>query len=315
LAGIAFEILRKALDLAMTLGGQVSAVVIGKECREGAAELIAHGAGRVFIVEDPRLGLYQADAFTKILCRLVGELCPGIVLLGGTSVGADLAPAVAARLGTGLTAHCTDLHIEAVDGRDQLVMVVPGWRGSMMVKIVCPEKRPVMATIRPGVLERGRPDPSRQGEIVAVSADIDEKDFRARTIEMVREAQESSLEGAAIIVSGGFGFYEAGGVALLGQLARAIGGATAGSRPACDAGWIPESRMIGQSGKNVSPDLFITIGASGAPHYTTGFAKSKLIVAIDKNPKALIFEIADFGVAADLREIIPALIDELGAKG
>ncbi len=315
LAGVALEILKKALDLAATLEGQVSAVVIGKECCECAAELIAHGAGRVFIVEDPRLGLYQADAFTKILCRLIGELGPGIVLLGGTSVGADLAPAVAARLGTGLTAHCTDLHIESIDSRDQLVMVVPGWRGSMMVKIVCPEKRPVMATIRPGVLERDRPDPSRKGEIVAVSADIDEKDFRARTIERVREAEESSLEGAAIIVSGGFGFYEAGGVALLDQLARAIGGVTAGSRPACDAGWIPESRMIGQSGKNVSPDLFITIGASGAPHYTTGFAKSKLIVAIDKNPKAPIFDIADFGVAGDLKEIVPALVEELKAKG
>jgi electron transfer flavoprotein alpha subunit len=315
LAGVALEILKKALDLATTLEGQVSAVVIGKECRECAAELIAHGAGRVFVVEDPRLALYQADACTKILCGLIGEIGPGIVLMGGTSVGADLAPAVAARLGTGLTAHCTDLHIEAIEGRDQLVMVVPGWRGSMMVKIICPEKRPVMATIRPGVLERDKPDPSRNGEIIVVSANLDEKDFRARTIEMVRESEESSLEGASIVLSGGFGFYEAGGVAFLDQLAHALGGVTAGSRPACDAGWIPESRMIGQSGRTVSPDLFITIGASGAPHYTTGFAKSKLIVAIDKNPKAPIFDIADFGVAADLREIIPALLEELGAKG
>jgi electron transfer flavoprotein alpha subunit len=313
-AGVALEILKKALDLAAILKGQVSAVVIGKDCRECAAELIAHGAGRVFIVEDPRLGLYQADACTKILCRLIVETRPDIVLMGGTSVGSDLAPAVAARLGTGLTAHCTDLHIEAVEGRDQLVMVVPGWRGSMMVKIVCPEKRPVMATIRPGVLERGRPEPSRKGETIAVSADIDEEDFRARTLEMVRESKESALEKAKIIVSGGFGFYEAGGVALLDQLARTLGGVTAGSRPACDAGWIPESRMIGQSGRTVSPDLFISIGASGAPHYTTGFAKAKLIVAIDKNQKAPIFDIADFGVVGDLKEIIPALVEELEAK-
>jgi electron transfer flavoprotein alpha subunit len=168
-----------------------------------------------------------------------------------------------------------------------------------------------MATIRPGVMERGRPDPSRKGEIVAVSPDVDEKDFRARTIEMVRESEEGALEQAKIIVSGGFGFYEAGSVLLLEKLARAIGGVTAGSRPACDAGWVPESRMIGQSGKTVSPDLFISIGASGAPHYTTGFAKSKLIVAIDRNPKAPIFDIADFGIAGDLREIMPALVDEL----
>jgi electron transfer flavoprotein alpha subunit len=313
-AGVALEILKKALDLAAILEGQVSAAIIGKECHECAAELIAHGAGRVFVVEDTRLGLYQADACTKILCSLIVETRPDIVLMGGTSVGADLAPAVAARLGTGLTAHCTDLHIEAIEGRDQLVMVVPGWRGSMMVKIVCPEKRPVMATIRPGVLERGRPDPSRQGEIIAVSSDLDEEDFRARTLEMVRESEESALELAKIIVSGGFGFYEAAGVALLDQLARKLGGVTAGSRPACDAGWIPESRMIGQSGRTVSPDLFISIGASGAPHYTTGFAKAKLIVAIDKNPKAPIFDIADFGIVGDLKEIIPALEEELESK-
>jgi len=313
-AGVALEILKKALDLAATLEGRVSAAVIGTECRESAAELIAHGAERVFVVEDPRLGLYQADVCTKILCRLIGETRPDIVLMGGTSVGADLAPAVAARLATGLTAHCTDLHIEAIEGRDQLVMVVPGWRGNMMVKIVCPVKRPVMATIRPGVMERGRPEPSRRGEIVAVGPDVDEEDFRARTLEMVRESEEGALEQAKIIVSGGFGFYEAGGIALLDELANALGGVTAGSRPACDAGWIPESRMIGQSGRTVSPDLFISIGASGAPHYTTGFAKSKLIVAIDRNPKAPVFDIADFGVAGDLKEIIPSLVEELKAN-
>jgi electron transfer flavoprotein alpha subunit len=310
-AGVALEILQKACELASRLDGRVSAVVIGQDCRACAAALIAHGAGRVFVVEDPRLGLYQADACTKILCRLIGEIRPGIVLMGGTSVGADLAPAVAARLATGLTAHCTDLRIEAIDGLDQLVMVVPGWRGNMMVKIVCPEKRPVMATIRPGVMERGRPDSTRKGEIVAVGADIDDGDFRTRTVEMVRESEPSELEQAKIVVSGGFGFYEAGGISLLEELAQAIGGVTAGSRPACDAGWVPESRMIGQSGSTVSPDLFISIGASGAPHYTTGFAKSKLIVAIDRNPKAPVFDIADFGIAGDLREIVPALVEEL----
>jgi electron transfer flavoprotein alpha subunit len=315
LAGVALEILKKALDLAVILEGQVAAVVIGKECRKYAAELIAHGAERIFVVEDPRLGLYQADVYTKILCRLIGEIHPDVVLMGGTSIGADLAPAVAARLGTGLTAHCTDLHIEAFEGRDQLVMVVPGWRGNMMVKIVCPEKKPVMATIRPGVMEKGIPDPLRKGEIVPVIPEIAEEDFQARTLESIRESEESALEGAKIIVSGGFGFYEAGGIALLDQLARALGGVTAGSRPACDAGWIPESRMIGQSGRTVSPDLFISIGASGAPHYTTGFTKSKLVVAIDKNPKAPVFDIADIGVVGDLKEIIPAIVEELEAKG
>ncbi|NPV03900.1 MAG: electron transfer flavoprotein subunit alpha/FixB family protein [Syntrophaceae bacterium] len=313
--GVTLELLNKATDLASMQDGAVSAVVIGQEgCRGCAAELIAHGAGRVFVVEDPRLGLYQADVFTTILCRVIAEARPGVVLLGATAIGADLAPSVAARLGTGLTAHCTDLHLEDIDGRRQLVMVVPGWRGSMMVKIVCPERRPVMATVRPGVLEKGTPDPARNGAVVIVPADIREADFRARTLEMVREAEEGGLEQAAVIVSGGFGFYEAGGISLLERLARAVGGVTAGSRPACDAGWIPESRMIGQSGKTVSPKLFISIGASGAPHYTTGFTSASLIVAIDKNPKAPIFDIADFGIVGDLRDIIPALAEVLEAE-
>ena len=314
LVPVALEILNKARELAGPLGARVSAVVIGADCGACAAELVAHGADRVFAVEDARLGLYQSDAFTAILCRIVGETRPGLVLLGATSVGADLAPAAAARLATGLTAHCTDVHMEAIDGREQPVMTVPGWRGNMMVKIVCPEKRPVMATIRAGVMEKGVPDPSRQGEIVAFDAGLADGDFRARTLEWVPEAGEGELEQARVVASGGFGFYEAGGTALLEELALAAGGVTAGTRPACDAGWVPESRLIGQSGRTVSPDLFISVGASGAPHYTTGFAKSKIVVAVDRNPKAPVFDVADFGIAGDLREVLPALVEELRRK-
>ena len=308
---VALEILNKARELAGPLGARVSAVVIGDDCSACAAELAAHGADRVFVVEDARLHLYQADAFTAALCGIIRETRPGLVLLGATSIGADLAPAAAARLATGLTAHCTDIHFETISGRGQPVMTVPGWRGNMMVKIICPEKRPVMATIRPGVMEKGVSDPSRRAEIVAFDAGFAVGDFRARTLEWVPEAGEGELEQARVVVSGGFGFYEAGGTALLEELAIAVGGVTAGSRPACDAGWIPESRLIGQSGKTVSPDLFISVGASGAAHYTTGFAKSKIIVAVDRNPKAPIFDIADFGIAGDLREVLPVLIEEL----
>jgi len=314
LMSVALEILSKARELAGPLGARVSAVVIGEGCGACPDELVAHGADRVFVVEDARLRLYQADAFTAILCRIVGETRPGLVLLGATSVGADLAPAAAARLATGLTAHCTDVHIEDIDGRAQPVMTVPGWRGNLMVKIVCPEKRPVMATVRTGVMEKSAPDPSRTGEVVALEAGLGEGEFRARTIEKVAEAGEGELEQARVVVSGGFGFYEAGGTALLEELALAAGGVTAGSRPACDAGWVPESRLIGQSGKTASPDLFITVGASGAPHYTTGFAKSKIVVAVDRNPKAPIFDVADFGIAGDLREVLPALVEELRRK-
>lgn len=311
---VALEILRKARELAGPLGARVSAVVIGEDCSVCAAELVAHGADRVFAAQDARLHLYQADAFTAILCRIIVETRPGLVLLGATSVGADLAPAAAARLATGLTAHCTDVHVEQIDGRAQPVMTVPGWRGNMMVKIVCPEKRPVMATVRPGVMDRGVPDASRRGEIVAFEPALGDGDFRARALEWVPEAGGGELEQAKVVVSGGFGFYEAGGTALLEELALAAGGVTAGSRPACDAGWVPESRLIGQSGRTVSPDLFISVGASGAPHYTTGFAKSKIVVAVDRNPKAPVFDVADFGIAGDLREVLPALVEELRRK-
>jgi len=314
LMSVALEILSKARELAGPLGARVSAVVIGEGGGACPDELVAHGADRVFVVEDARLRLYQADAFTAILCRIVGETRPGLVLLGATSVGADLAPAAAARLATGLTAHCTDVHIEDIDGRAPPVMTVPGWRGNLMVKIVCPEKRPVMATVRTGVMEKRAPDPSRTGEVVALEAGLGEGEFRARTIEKVAEAGEGELEQARVVVSGGFGFYEAGGTALLEELALAAGGVTAGSRPACDAGWVPESRLIGQSGKTASPDLFITVGASGAPHYTTGVAKSKIVVAVDRNPTAPIFDVADFGIAGDLREVLPALVEELRRK-
>ena len=183
-----------------------------------------------------------------------------------------------------------------------------------MVKIICPEKRPVMATIPPGVMDRGVPDASRRGEIVAFEPALGDGDFRARALEWVPEAGEGELEQARVVASGGFGFYEAGGTALLEELALAAGGVTAGSRPACDAGWVPESRLIGQSGRTVSPDLFISVGASGAPHYTTGFAKSKIVVAVDRNPKAPVFDVADFGIAGDLREVLPALVEELRRK-
>jgi len=309
-AGVSLEVLQKACELAGD-SDKVTAALIGEDCRDAASELVACGAARAFVCEDARLELYQADAYAKILTDLISQTRPSIVLMGSTCIGADLAPTVAARLGTGLTAHCTDLYFEFFDGREQLVMVVPGWQGNMMVKIICPERRPVMATIRPGIFERSRPDRSRKGEVATVKPEIDERDFRARTLERVMEGGESSLEQACVIVSGGFGFFESKGFALLEELARAIGGISAGSRPAVDAGWIPDSRMIGQSGSTVSPELFISIGASGAPHYTTGFGKSKLIAAIDKNPKALVFDIADFGIVGDLNEVIPALIEEL----
>jgi len=309
-APVSLELLGKAGELAERIGGGVSAVLIGHECAPLAHTIIAHGASKVYVAEDPRLGLYQSDLFAKVLFRILSEIGPEIVIVGGTSIGMDLAPRVAAGLRTGLTAHCVDLHIEKIDGKDQLVQVVPGWGGHLMVRIICPERRPQMVTVRPGVFEPGRSDASRTGSVVPVVPDISEKDIRARTLEFIpEEIGDGSLDDAGIIVSGGFGLESAGGFGLVEALAEAVHGEVAGTRPACDRGWIPESRLIGQSGKTVRPKLFLSIGASGALHYTTGFHRSKVIVAIDKNPRAPIFDAADLGIAGDLREIVPCLIE------
>lgn len=312
LMDVSLEMLQKATELAAVLEGNVSAILIGNECKDLADELILYGASKVFLIEDSLLQLYQSDSYIRIVADIISEVSPGIVLVGGTSIGMDIASRVAARLRTGLTSHCVDLYIEKIEGKDQLVHIVPGWKGSMMLKIICPERRPQMATVRPGVMEKGEPDHSLRGEIVSISPDIRDDDFKAKTLGMVHEEVEGiSLDDADIIVSGGYGLYSAGGFKLIEELADAINGEVAGTRPAFDEGWIPENRMIGQSGKTVRPKLFVSVGASGAMHYTTGFSKSRVIVGIDKNPKASIFNVSDLGVVGDLAKIVPCLIEEL----
>ncbi|MEA1936049.1 MAG: electron transfer flavoprotein subunit alpha/FixB family protein [Thermodesulfobacteriota bacterium] len=312
LMDVSLEMLQKATELAAVLKENVSAVLIGNECKDLADELILYGASKVFLIEDSRLQLYQSGPYVRITADIISEVSPEIVLIGGTSIGMDIASRVAATLRTGLTSHCVDLYIEKIEGKDQLVHIVPGWKGNMMLKIICPEHRPQMATVRPGVMEKGEPDHSLRGEIVSINPDIRDGDFKAKTLEMVHEEVEGiSLDDADIIVSGGYGLYSAGGFKLIEELADAINGEVAGTRPAFDQGWIPENRMIGQSGKMVRPRLFVSIGASGAMHYTTGFSKANVIVGIDRNPKAAIFNVSDLGVVGDLEKIVPCLIEEL----
>ncbi|MFC1974618.1 electron transfer flavoprotein subunit alpha/FixB family protein [Chloroflexota bacterium] len=226
----------------------------------------------------------------------------------------DLAPRVAAKVKTGLTAHCTDLYIDKAGDKPQLIAVVPGWGGNLMVKIACPEKRPQMATVKPGVMEKPDRVKDRQGQIIRIETNINDADFRARTIEIIEEKPSGiPLDEADIIVAGGWGLESVGGFELVEELAEVLGGAVGGTRPAVDKGWLPEERMIGSSGKTVSPKFFISAGASGAMHFTTGFLKSKVILAIDKNPKAPIFEVCDLGIVGDLGKIIPCLVGELKA--
>jgi len=309
---VSLELISKGLELSQRLEVGLAAVLIGDRAEELAEELLAYGVGKVYLMEEARLRLYQSDVYANIMANLIYEHNPQIILLGATTIGMDLAPRVAAKVKTGLTAHCADLYLEEIDGRLQLVQVVPGFSGNLMVKIACPQRRPQMATVRPGVMEKPNCMEEGKGQIVRVKPNIKEEDFRAKTIDIVEEKPVGiPLEEANVVVAGGWGLQSAGGFGLIEELANILGGAVAGTRPAVDANWVPEERMIGQSGKTVSPNLFISAGASGAPHFTTGFLKSKVILAIDQNPKSPIFEVSDIGIVGDLRKIVPCLGEEL----
>lgn len=312
LMGVSLELLSKGRELSKELKTELAAILIGGKARGLAQELVAYGASKVYLVEDPRLRLYQSDVYTRIIADLIKQHNPEIFLLGGTSIGMDLAPRVAARVQTGLTAHCVDLQIDKVNGKPCLVAIVPGFGGKLMVKIVCPERRPQMVTVRPGVMEKPARDDKRSGQIVKVDTDIKDEEFKSQTIELVEQAPVGvPLEDAEVVVAGGWGLSSAGGFKVVEELAGVLGGVVAGTRPAVDAGWVSEEQMLGSSGKTVSPKLMISIGASGQMHFTTGFLKSKVVLAIDENPKAPIFEACDIGIVGDLRKIVPCLVEEL----
>ncbi|MCM1567003.1 MAG: electron transfer flavoprotein subunit alpha/FixB family protein [Dehalobacter sp.] len=312
LMDVSLQTLGKGLELSKVTSGKLSAVLIGDSVGDLAKELVSYGAEAVYMVSDPQLKYYQSNAYTRIISELITQYKPGIMLFGANITGMDLAPAIAARVRTGLTAHCSDLSIDNIDGKLQLVASIPGFSGGMIVKITWDEKRPWMATLSSGAAEKPDKDESRQGVIVEVDYKATEEDLRIQTIEMV-EKQPSAMpvEGAAIVVSGGKGIKSNEEVKLVKKLAEILNAAVGGTRPARDAQWISEDNLIGSSGKTVSPKLFISIGASGAAHYTCGFLKSKYIIAINKDPKAPIFDVCDLGIQADLSEILPSLIEEL----
>lgn len=309
---VSLELLGKARELAPALGAVPAAVLLGQGVEEAAGELFAHGAEKVYLVDHPLLRLYQSDAYADLLARLAGERGPEVILLGATTLGRELAARVAARLGTGLTAHCVDLYVNE-EGR--LVQVVPGLGRGTLWEYVC-LRNPQMATVKPGVFPVPKGDPGRRGELVRVPCDVREESLRARTLEMAEEEPAGvSLEAAEVVVAGGWGLHAAGGFEPVRELARLLGAAVGGTRPAVDRGWIPEELMIGQSGKTVSPRLFVSLGASGAMHFTTGFLGSGVIFAVDQNPGAPIFEVADVGIVGDLRAVLPLLIEELRKRG
>ena len=310
---VSLELLSKGTALSQKMGVTLSAVLLGDEVEEVAREFVFHGAEKIYLLEDVRFRYYQSEAYTRLLAGVIKEHGPQIILIGATEIGKELAPKVAAKLGTGLTAHCIDLYVGEVDAVTHLIHVVPGWGGNLVMHIICPQRRPQVVTVKPGVLPKPVRDENKKGKIIRVKSDVRDQDFsRIETVEEVEEPPKGkALESADVVVCGGWGMNALGDFSKVQELADILGGAVAGTRPAMDKGWVDEARMVGQSGKTVSPGLFVSLGASGAMHYTTGFMGSKVVLAVDENPQAPIFQMADIGVVGDLCEVLPCLIEEL----
>lgn len=309
LAGVGLELLGEGRRLASELKAGLSAVILGDEIKGLGTELVSYGAEKVYVASDPLLADYQVDAYSRVLVDLIERERPEIVLIGATDIGQSLAPRVAAKLRTGLTADCTELSI-AEDGC--LLQTRPAFGGNIMAQIITPVHRPQMATVRPRVMKKPQRNSGCKGEVIEVVPKIRQEDIRTRILEIITEVSEGvNLEEADIVVSGGRGLGSPDNFRLIEELAKVLGGVVGGSRAVVDAGWISHPHQVGQTGKTVSPKLYIACGISGAIQHLVGIKTSECIVAINKDPSAPIFDVANYGIVRDLFEIIPVLTAEL----
>jgi len=314
LTKVSHQLMGKARQLADILGVQAEAVLLGSGVEHLAAELIADGADVVYLAEHPALERYRTDAYTKVLAEHIEKGKPEIVLFGATTVGRDLAPRISQRIYTGLTADCTGLDIDQTERL--LLQTRPAFGGNIMATIICPHHRPQMSTVRPGVMHAPQPNPSREGRVERIPVEIADPDLSVAIVEVVKEAKRRvDLEDAKVIVSGGRGLGNPNGFALMRELADVLGGEVGSSRAAVDAGWIAKDHQVGQTGKTVRPDLYIACGISGAIQHQAGMKESKFIVAINKDPGAPIFQVADVGIVGDLYKVVPELVKQIKAAG
>ncbi len=313
LAGVAAELLGKGRELAEARGAELTAVLFGRSLEGMAAELVALGADRVLAADHPVLELFHDDAYAGVLTSLAREHRPEIILCGATVQGRSFFPRVAARLGTGLTADCTELGIEEKTG--DLLQTRPAYGGNIMATIACPRHRPQMSTVRPRVFKAAAADPGRQGEIVIRTDWGEEVHTRTRVVEVLEEAvQTVNIAEAEVIVSGGRGMGSAENFGLLEELARALGGTVGASRAAVDSGWVPYARQVGQTGKTVCPKIYVACGISGQVQHLVGMQSSDVIIAINRDPEAPIFKLATVGVVGDALEIVPLLTKALTSR-
>ena len=307
IAGVVLELLGEGKKLAEKLGADLSAVLLGDNIEKHANELICYGADKVYIIDAPVLENFNDEVYGKVLIDLIREHKPEVVLSGATAIGRSFIPKVSAHLETGLTADCTGLDIDAE--KKVLLQTRPAFGGNIMATIICPDARPQMATVRHKVMKKALYDPDRKGQIIAGSIDDDGMNLRTRVLEVVEEIGEMiNITEADIIVSGGRGLQEPNNFKLIEKLAITLGGAVGASRATVDAGWIPYSHQIGQTGKTVCPKLYIACGISGAVQHLVGMQSSDVIVAVNMDKDAPIFEVATFGIVGDLFEVIPAIM-------
>ena len=324
LDGVAFELLGKGKELAKDLNTEVTAVLIGSGVKELADQLAEYGADRVIVVDDPQLKDYRTEPYAHALASVINEYKPEIMLVGATAIGRDLGPTVSARVKTGLTADCTileigDFPLNAAPGQEQqhnqLLMTRPAFGGNTIATIACPYNRPQMATVRPGVMQKIAPIAGAKANVVEYNPGFTPNDRYVEILNIVKAVKNTAnIMDAKILVSGGRGVGSKENFKLLEDLAEVLGGTVSCSRAVVENGWLPVDLQVGQTGKTVRPQIYFAIGISGAIQHVAGMEDSDLIVAINKDEDAPIFDVADYGLVGDLNKIVPALTTALKAE-
>ena len=324
-SNIAYELIGEGKNLAEKLNTEVTAVLIGSGVKGEAEKLGAYGADRVILVDDPELKDYRTEPYTHALSEVINKFKPEIVLIGATAIGRDLGPSTSARVETGLTADCTQLEIgnfpltvpagkEDTQKHNQLLMTRPAFGGNTIATIACPNNRPQMATVRPGVMQKRAKEDGRAFELVEFNPGFKPNDRYVDILEVVKKIGDTvDIMNAKILVSGGRGVGSAENFKILDELAEVLGGEVSCSRAVVDAGWKPQALQVGQTGKTVRPQIYFAIGISGAIQHLAGMEDSDLIIAINKDEDAPIFDVADIGLVGDLNQIVPAFTKQLSA--
>ena len=325
LSDIAFELVGKAKELAADLNTEVTAVLLGSNVKALATELGEYGADKVIVVDNPALETYRTEPYAQALVSVINEYKPEIMLVGATAIGRDLGPTVSARVKTGLTADCTkleigDFPINAMPGQEQkhnqLLMTRPAFGGNTIATIACPDNRPQMATVRPGVMQKLPKEAGRAAEVIEFNPTLEENNRYVEIMDIVKAVGNvENIMDAKVLVSGGRGVGSAENFEMLRDLASCFkGGMVSCSRAAVENGWLAQDYQVGQTGKTVRPQIYFAIGISGAIQHVAGMEESDLIIAINKDEDAPIFDVADYGLVGDLNKIVPALTAALKAE-